>query len=90
MMTLSSVWPASEMALLLLLLLLALLAFGVFKSKYFDPAAIRARRIAEGYPQYSSLPVIGHLLHVLRPRNLRPSTSVAQDVRQPFGPRLVW
>ncbi|KAE8751466.1 Cytochrome P450 CYP4, partial [Frankliniella occidentalis] len=34
-----------------------------------DPAAIRARRIAEGYPQYSSLPVIGHLLHVLRPRD---------------------
>ncbi|XP_052133460.1 cytochrome P450 4C1-like isoform X2 [Frankliniella occidentalis] len=59
------VWLACQSALPLLLLAVVMLGLAM----YFDPAVRRARRIAKGYPQYSSsVPIIGHLLHIVKSR----------------------
>lgn len=52
-----------EGALLLAMLAAAGLAFFMLH----DPAVRRAEAIAKAYPQPEPLPVIGHLLHVVRP-----------------------
>lgn len=61
---LSALWAFLETLLVLLLLGLA----GAAAVLYYDPKIRRAVRIAETYPQPSSLPIIGHLLHILKPR----------------------
>ncbi|KAK3922994.1 Cytochrome P450 4C1 [Frankliniella fusca] len=65
-MSLHAVWLALETALPLAFLTVVMLGVAL----YFHPTLCRARRIAKDYPQYSSsLPVLGHLLHILKPRD---------------------
>ncbi|XP_034238722.1 cytochrome P450 4C1-like [Thrips palmi] len=65
MVPLGAFWAFLQAFLLLAGLALAAAALLL----YYDPTIRRAVKIAETYPQPSALPVVGHLLHILKPRN---------------------